>query len=184
MKHCLVNKEGTILKYNVNKPKVITGTQDGVYLPLEDNAPTIDTNTHKIAGSTYEVQSDKVVKTYTVEEISIEKQLETAKEKMIKIIKEECKAYEPVTINGITYNGGEGSASAISGAVQLAQKLGELEVSLWDIDNIVRIYILEEAFDISAQIAKVYRDEMLIRQNMIMQVNNATTLDELPIYGE
>jgi acetolactate synthase small subunit len=69
MKHCLINEDGTILKYNVNKPKVITGTQDGVYLPLEDNVPTIDTNTHRISGSTYEVQSDKVVKTYTVVEI-------------------------------------------------------------------------------------------------------------------
>lgn len=71
MKHCLV-KDGNIVKYNVIKPKVIVGSEDGIYLPLEDNAPALDVTTHRISGSTYEVQTDKVVKIYTVVEITPE----------------------------------------------------------------------------------------------------------------
>ncbi len=70
-KWCLI-KDGTILKYNVNKPQVVVGSTDGVYLPLEDNAPSINTTTQRISGSTYEVLADKVVKTYTVVDIPVE----------------------------------------------------------------------------------------------------------------
>ena len=80
MKYCLV-KDGTILKYNTTKPKIVVGTQDGIYLPLEDNQPTINTATHKISGSTYTVQTDKVVKTYTVVEISLEEILKATQTK-------------------------------------------------------------------------------------------------------
>jgi len=83
--YCLI-KEGNILKYNVNKPKVISGSLDGEYLPIDDNKPTIDTATHRIAGSTYEVQADKVVKTYNVVEIPQEELMNKAKEEMMRAI--------------------------------------------------------------------------------------------------
>ena len=71
MKYCLV-KDGTILKYNIDKPKVVLGIQEGVYLPLEDNTPSYDSATQIISGISYEVLADKVVKTYTVIDIPVE----------------------------------------------------------------------------------------------------------------
>lgn len=77
-KYCLI-KDGVILKYNVDKPKVITGSIDGVYLTLEDNVPSIDTATQRISGSSYEIQEDKVVKTYTVKDIPQEEIMDRKK---------------------------------------------------------------------------------------------------------
>lgn len=94
-------------------------------------------------------------------------------------IKNAFNASKPVTLNGITYNGGDSSASAISGAVTLAQALGETTVKLWDYSNVVREYSFEEAIAISAQIGKVYRDTMIERQTLLTQVANATSKEEL-----
>lgn len=71
MKYCLVI-DGVIHKYNIDKPMVVLGTQEGVYLPLEDNTPSYDSATQRISGISYEVLVDKVVKTYTVIDIPVE----------------------------------------------------------------------------------------------------------------
>lgn len=87
IKYCLI-KDGSIYKYNVTKPKVITGSADGTYLPLEDNVPSIDTATQRIAGSTYEIQADKVVKTYTVVDIPAEEIMSKARDAMVRSIEQ------------------------------------------------------------------------------------------------
>ena len=85
---CLV-KDNNITKYNVRQKDTGLGVNSSIetyivkgYLPLEDNAPTINTTTHRIAGSTYSVETDKVVKTYKVVEIPIEEIITKAKNSM------------------------------------------------------------------------------------------------------
>ena len=79
IKYCLI-KDGSIFKYNVNKPKVLSVNDSNDYRPIEDNVPTIDTATQRIAGSSYEVLADKVVKSYQVVDIP-QKELMEAKAK-------------------------------------------------------------------------------------------------------
>lgn len=105
--------------------------------------------------------------------------LEELKALKEKEIKSTFNASAPIEIDGITYNGGDSSASAISGAVTLAQALGEAEVHLWDFANVVREYTFAEAISISAQIGKAYRDKMLERQTLLTQVANATSKEEI-----
>jgi len=86
---------------------------------------------------------------------------------------------EPVTIGTVTYNGGNSSASAISGAITLAQALGETDVKLWDIDNNIATYSFDEAQNIAAQIAKAYRDKQLAKYTLIEKIKACTTQEEL-----
>lgn len=114
----------------------------------------------------------------TEEEINmIPSQISILKQEKISQIN--INSMEAVEVNSITFNGGDGSASAISGAVTLAQKLGESEVKLWDVNNIVRSFTFEEALNIAAQVAKSYRDKKIAKYELIEQINNATTVAEL-----
>ena len=88
---------------------------------------------------------------------------------------------DPVTIGEVTYNGGADSASAINGAVTLAQTLGETDVKIWDVDNVVATYTFDEALAISAQIAKAYRDAKLAKYDLVAQINACTTQEELDL---
>ena len=161
MKHCLV-KDGTILKYNVNKPKVIVGTQDGVYLPIEDNVPAIDTSTHRIAGSTYEVQSDKVVKTYNVVEIPIEEIIAKTKESMEKAIQKH--------INDKCVELGYDNENSIAKYLVSGNPFYDecSAISLWI--GTVWIY----AYQVQVDVQDGKRDMPTIDE----------LIDELPIYGE
>lgn len=87
------------------------------------------------------------------------------------------------TVNGTSVLGGDSSASAIAGAVQLAQSLGEAEVKLWGINNNISTYTFEEAMNISAKIAKAYRDTQLAKYEKIQEVNACTTIEELELLG-
>lgn len=85
---CLV-VDNNITKYNVRQKDTGLGVNSSIdtyiakgYLPLEDNTPTIDSSTHRIAGSTYTVEADKVVKTYEVVEIPVEEIVAKAKDSM------------------------------------------------------------------------------------------------------
>ena len=104
---------------------------------------------------------------------------EELKSSAISNISSNSTAMSPVTIDGITYNGGDSSASAISGAVQLSQTLGETKVKLWDINNIIREYTFEEAQLIASQIAKVYRDSKYEVYQTIEELNNCSSIEEL-----
>ena len=83
-----------------------------------------------------------------------------------------------VEVNGTIFNGGDASASAISGAVTLAQALSETTVKLWDIDNNVATYTFEEAMVIASTIAKSYRDIQLSKYENIAQIQACTTKEE------
>lgn len=68
---CLV-KDGIIIKYNVVKPKIVIGKEEGIYLPIIDNIPSYNSNTQRISGKKYNVESDSVVIEYIIEDISEE----------------------------------------------------------------------------------------------------------------
>jgi hypothetical protein len=110
--------------------------------------------------------------------------LKAAKSIKIKEIKEyyQLISNQPVsdTILNITWNGGDSSASAINGAISLAEAAGEHDVTLWDINNINHPNIdFTTAKQIAAEIALTYRQIMFERNNKIAQVEAANTLDEV-----
>lgn len=85
------------------------------------------------------------------------------------------------TVKSITFTGGDSSASAISGAVTLAQNLGELHVKIWDNSNIMYGFSFDESMVISASLAKVWRDTMYERNSKLQAIENATTIEELEL---
>jgi hypothetical protein len=93
-------------------------------------------------------------------------------ESIISGIKDEyaTKAMEPVEVDGILWTGGDSSASAINGAIMLAQVAGESDVTLWDYHNINHPGIsFEQAQNIAAQIAIAYRTTMHERNEKIAE---------------
>ncbi|OQY18131.1 MAG: hypothetical protein B6I36_07670 [Desulfobacteraceae bacterium 4572_35.1] len=76
-------------------------------------------------------------------------------------------ANKPVTVNGITYNGGDGSAAAINGAIGLANAKGLFVVTIWDINNVNAEYSLTEGMAIAAAIGEAYADVMYKRNEDI-----------------
>ena len=83
-------------------------------------------------------------------------------------------ATEPVTVDLITYNGGDSSASAINGAIQLAEANAESDVSLWDVDNVLYAGVsFTDALLIAQTIATQYRDRMFERSAKIAEANAA-----------
>lgn len=65
---------------------IIVGHVDGS-LPLEDIIPTV-TDTQRISDFTYDIQSTKVVKVYTIVDIPQEELLNKAKEEMMKAVED------------------------------------------------------------------------------------------------
>ena len=185
MRYCKI-ENGVITKYNQKRSSFGVGANsdeqtciDKGYYILLGNPPSIDSATQRIGGSSYVIDeaTKTVEKVYTVIDIPIEELIA----KKIQEVKSSCTSTNPVEVLGVMYNGGDSSAGAISGAVQLAEALSETVVNLWDIDNVVREYSLAEALSISAQIGKAYRDEMLVRQAKIAEINACTTVAELDL---
>ena len=101
--------------------------------------------------------------------------LERARAKLeIKAIKQRAaiEAKLPVTIDGVTYNGGDTSASAIFGAVSLAQAQGLTTVTIWDINNVNAEYTIEQGMLIAATIGNAYAQVMYARNEAIKNVLN------------
>jgi hypothetical protein len=86
-------------------------------------------------------------------------------------IKAQYRTHPPVEVDGIMWNGGDASASAINGAVQLAQAAGETDVTLWDANDVNHPNIsFEQAQNIAAQIALAYRQRMFERNQKLAEV--------------
>lgn len=100
----------------------------------------------------------------------------------IQQVKDEAttQSQQPITIESVSWTAGDGSASAIAGAVTLAQNLGETTATLWDADNINHEGVtFEEAASIAAQIAVAWRTIMFERNTKIAAINAATAIDEV-----
>lgn len=128
------------------------------------------------------IVDDVVVSTKAEQEAQyLTAKLNVEKENKIQSIKDTTCLKDPVEINGVTYNGGEASASAIVGAVNLVNLNLETTVQLWDINNNIAVYSITDAMNIARIIALAYRATALARQTRIMNVN-AITIDPNGLY--
>lgn len=76
-----------------------------------------------------------------------------------------------------TFNGGQDSASYISGAVTLAESLAETSVFITDVDNIKRELSFDSANTVAVLVAKQYRDAFFIKQDALVALANLTTVE-------
>lgn len=78
-----------------------------------------------------------------------------------------------------TYKGGDSSASAIAGAVSLAQSLGETNCKIVDIKDVSHELTFGSANTLSALIAKQWRDTFFKYKALKVDVSKATTIEQI-----
>lgn len=100
----------------------------------------------------------------------IDAQKELDREAAERVYAETCSA--PVTIDGVTYKGGESSASGISSAVQLSQAGGAETCFIADIYNIVREMSFEDALAVSGQIGMITYEAFIVRANTLADIDS------------
>lgn len=83
----------------------------------------------------------------------------------------------PVVTPFGTFTGGEGSASAIGGTIQLSQFLGETSVVLTDAYNEEGTYTFEQAYQIGAAVGVVARTNFFNKQSKMREIEAATTVE-------
>lgn len=81
----------------------------------------------------------------------------------------------------VVYKGGESSASAIAGAVQLAQSLKEASATIIDIEDKENDLTFEEAMELSALIAKAWRAAFFKYKELKRAVLAAQSVEELEL---
>lgn len=84
-----------------------------------------------------------------------------------------------VPYKDVLYKGGDASASAIAGAVELAQSLQETEVKIIGSDDKPNIMSFSEALELSGLIAKAWRTAFFRYKELKVQISNAATVEEL-----
>jgi hypothetical protein len=138
--------------------EVVTAPEPKIFIP---NAMSFD--------GSWNVANQELYDEIIAEQNAIEE--EERKQEKREAIKAQYKTHPPVEVNGILWNGGDGSAAAINGAIQLAQANGEMDVTLWDAYNINHEAIsFEQASNIAATIAIAYRERMFERNSKLAEI--------------
>jgi hypothetical protein len=88
---------------------------------------------------------------------------------------------KPVPYKDVLYKGGDSSASAIAGAVNLAQSLGETNVKIIDINDDENFMSFSEALELSGMIAKSWRDAFFRYKELKRAVLAASSVEELEL---
>jgi len=126
-------------------------------------------------GTTIDTLGNRVRSWLVVDKFStqseIDAYLETLKSKKVQDILDNTNLKIPVTIGLYTYNGGDSSAAAIFGAINLAQSLLETTVGIWDINDVTRQYSFNDAMEIAKTIGQDYRTKAFARNDRIAAVN-------------
>ena len=154
-----------------------TLVQHGFY-PIVDNQPTYDPQYQKIAGISFEVGTDEVVKTYNIQDIDIEvfkerKQLEIKKAF-------QGASVEPVTdSSGVTWSGGINSSLSLDGAVRIAEQAGATETTIYDNDDNPHTMNITDAKNVVMTIGIKYEQNFGKRQSLYKQIKDATTINEV-----
>ena len=86
-----------------------------------------------------------------------------------------------ITYKNVLYKGGESSASAIAGAVRLAQSLGETEVKIIALDDSENFMSFSEALELSGMIAKSWRDAFFRYKKLKRAMLSASSVEELEL---
>lgn len=84
-----------------------------------------------------------------------------------------------ITYKNVIYKGGESSASAIAGAVNLAKSLNESDVTIIDFEDKSNTLSFEEALELSSLLAKSWRESFFKYKELKRQVSIVTTIEEL-----
>ncbi len=94
-------------------------------------------------------------------------------------IKYQEESTKPISYKDVLYKGGDASASAIAGAVELAQRLGESNVKIIAIDDSENEMSFNDALELSALIARAWRGAFFRYKELKRIINSATTVEEL-----
>lgn len=86
-----------------------------------------------------------------------------------------------ISYNNVIYKGGDSSASAIYGAVTLAQSLEETETKIIALDDSANILTFDETILLSGLISKSWRTAFFRYKELKLQISNAATVEELDL---
>jgi len=86
-----------------------------------------------------------------------------------------------ISYNNVIYKGGDSSASAIYGAVTLAQSLEETETKIIALDDSANILTFDETILLSGLISKAWRTAFFRYKELKLQISNAATVEELDL---
>lgn len=86
-----------------------------------------------------------------------------------------------ITYKNVVYKGGDASASAIAGAVNLAQSLGETNVKIIAFDDSENFMSFSEALELSGMIAKSWRDSFFRYKELKRAVLATSSVEELEL---
>lgn len=137
-------------------------TQEEWQTAVDMNANYIDINTKKFSVQDFSTFKDKQNK--KLSDMATTYQTESTKS---------------VPYKDVLYKGGDASASAIAGAVELAQRLQETEVKIIGSDDKPNIMSFSEALELSGLIAKAWRTAFFRYKELKVQISNAATVEEL-----
>lgn len=147
-----------------------------MYYKIENNYPII--SPILLEGF---IQYDEANKPKELEDIISYNSLKEAKEAKRNTIRNEfiTEAELPVEVNLIKYHGGFESASKLDAAKRMVEASGGTEVIFFDINNIGHTLSLIDAQIVILTIGNDYQNKFSIKQAKMVQVENATTIEEL-----
>jgi len=76
----------------------------------------------------------------------------------------------PITSGSYTYNGGNNSAIWITNAIDLAEALGNTDVTITDIDNIRRVLSFPVARQVVVDVSTAYQAVFLTKQDALVEI--------------
>lgn len=86
---------------------------------------------------------------------------------------------DPVTVNAIEWNGGYDSALKLDGAKRMAELSGLSNVVFYDVNNVAHTLTIAEANPIITAVGSAYQTHFAHKQDLMIAIDNATTLEEL-----
>lgn len=85
----------------------------------------------------------------------------------------------PVTVAGVTYFGGDVSATKLDSAKRLSELVGLTSVTFFDVNNIGHSLTIAKATDVIVALAIKYQTDFAKKQGLYADITSATTLSEL-----
>jgi len=131
--------------------------------------------------SKYQFVLDEFEKARDILDTPKEKSLDDFKDEKLREIEEiyKVKSTESVLYNGISYKGGDVSASAILGAINLAENLQESNTKIIGCDDKPYTLTFEEAYELSALIAKKWRDAFFKYKELKVQISEKEDIQSI-----
>jgi hypothetical protein len=84
-----------------------------------------------------------------------------------------------ITVNSIIYSGGFDSAIKLDAAMRLSQAANQTSVTFYDVSNIGHILTLADALTVVIAVSTAYQVALARKQTALVNINNATTVDQV-----